>query len=294
MGKRVLFRSRWLPWLLLAPQVAVITIFFFWPAAEAMLQSFQLQDPFGLHNQWVGLQNFRTLLADPDYLRSFGATAEFAVLVTFSGLAIALLLAVYADHVVRGATFYKTILIVPYAVAPVVAGVMWVFMFSPSIGILTYALESLGIRFNYLLSSGDAMALIVIASVWKQVSYNFLFFLAGLQAIPRSLVEAAAIDGAGAWRRFWNVKFPLLAPTTFFLLVINMVYAFFDTFAIIDATTQGGPGQSTMILVYKVYNDGFKNSDIGGSAAQSVILMAIVIALTVVQFRFIERRVQYE
>lgn len=294
MGKRVLFRSRWLPWLLLAPQVAVIVVFFFWPAAEMMLQSVQLQDPFGLHTQWVGLQNFRTLLADPDYRRSFGITAEFAILVTFSGLAIALLLAVYADRAVRGAFIYKTILIVPYAVAPVVAGVLWVFMFSPSIGILTYALEQIGINFNYLLSSGDAVALIVIASVWKQVSYNFLFFLAGLQAIPRSLVEAAAIDGAGAWRRFWNVKFPLLSPTTFFLLVINMVYAFFDTFAIVDATTQGGPGQETMILVYKVYNDGFKNSDIGGSAAQSVILTAIVIALTVVQFRFIERRVQYQ
>jgi sn-glycerol 3-phosphate transport system permease protein len=294
MGKRVLFRSRWLPWLLLAPQVAVIVVFFFWPAVEAMVQSFQLQDPFGLHTEWVGLQNFQTLLTDPHYLHSFRITAVFASLVTFSGLAIALLLAVYADRVVRGATVYKTILIVPYAVAPVVAGVLWVFMFSPSIGILTYALAKIGIHFNYLLDSGDAMALIVIASVWKQVSYNFLFFLAGLQAIPRSLIEAAAIDGAGAWRRFWNVKFPLLSPTTFFLLVINMVYAFFDTFAIVDATTQGGPGQDTMILVYKVYNDGFKNSDIGGSAAQSVILMAIVIALTVVQFRFIERKVQYQ
>ncbi|TAN13584.1 MAG: sn-glycerol-3-phosphate ABC transporter permease UgpA [Burkholderiaceae bacterium] len=294
MGKRVLFRSRWLPWLLLAPQVAVIVVFFFWPAVEAMVQSFQLQDPFGLHTEWVGLQNFQTLLTDPHYLHSFRITAVFASMVTFSGLAIALLLAVYADRVVRGATVYKTILIVPYAVAPVVAGVLWVFMFSPSIGILTYALARIGIHFNYLLDSGDAMALIVIASVWKQVSYNFLFFLAGLQAIPRSLIEAAAIDGAGAWRRFWNVKFPLLSPTTFFLLVINMVYAFFDTFAIVDATTQGGPGQDTMILVYKVYNDGFKNSDIGGSAAQSVILMAIVIALTVVQFRFIERKVQYQ
>lgn len=294
MEKRVLFRSRWLPWALLVPQVAVIAIFFFWPAIEALLQSLQLQDAFGLHTQWVGLENFRTLLADPRYLRSFRVTAEFAALVTFFGLAIALLLAVFADRVVRGAMAYKTILIVPYAVAPVVSGVLWVFMFSPSIGVLTYALAHIGVRFNYLLDSGDALALIVIASIWKQVSYNFLFFLAGLQAIPRSLIEAAAIDGAGEWRRFWNVKFPLLSPTTFFLLVINMVYAFFDTFAIIDATTQGGPGQSTMILVYKVYNDGFKNSDIGGSAAQSVILMAIVIALTVVQFRFIERRVQYQ
>ena len=292
--KRVLFRSRWLPWLLLAPQAVVIAVFFFWPAIEAMVQSFQLQDPFGLHTQWVGLQNFATLLADPHYLHSARVTAVFATLVTFFGLSIALLLAVYADRVVRGATVYRTILIVPYAVAPVVSGVMWIFMFSPSIGILSYALDKVGIHFNYLLSGGDAMALIVIAAVWKQVSYNFLFFLAGLQAIPKSLIEAAAIDGAGAWRRFWTVKFPLLSPTTFFLLVINVVYAFFDTFAIIDATTQGGPGQDTMILVYKVYNDGFKNSDIGGSAAQSVILMAIVIALTVVQFRFVERKVQYQ
>ena len=294
MEKRVLFRSAWLPWLLLAPQVAVIAVFFFWPAAQALLQSFQLQDAFGLHTQWVGLDNFRTLFADSGYLRSFRITALFAALVTVSGLALALMLAVFADRIVRGALAYKTILIVPYAVAPVVAGVLWLFMFSPSIGVLAFAMYRLGLHWNYLLDTGDAIALIVIASVWKQISYNFLFFLAGLQAIPKSLIEAAAIDGAGPWRRFLSVQFPLLSPTTFFLLVINMVYAFFDTFAIIDATTQGGPGQDTMVLVYKVYNDGFLNNDLGGSAAQSVVLMVIVIALTVIQFRFIERRVQYQ
>ena len=191
------------------------------------------------------------------------------------------------------ALLYKTFMIVPYAVAPAVAGVLWLFMFSPTLGVVAYALAGFGIDWNYLLNSDHAIALIVMAAVWKQISYNFLFFLAGLQSIPKSLIEAAAIDGAGPWRRFWTIQFPLLSPTAFFLLVINVVYAFFDTFSIVDATTQGGPGQDTMILVYKVYNDGFKNGDLGGSAAQSVILMAIVIALTVVQFRYVEKKVNY-
>jgi len=291
--KRVLFRSRWLPWLLLAPQAAVIGVFFYWPAAQALVQSFQLQDAFGLSVSWVGLDNFRTLFADSGYLASFRITAFFSLAVAVSGIAISLALAVFADRIVRSALFYKTFLIVPYAVAPAVAGVLWLFMFSPTLGVVAWALGQAGIGWNPLLDSGDAVALIVMAAVWKQISYNFLFFLAGLQSIPKSLVEAAAIDGAGAWRRFWTVQFPLLSPTTFFLLVINVVYAFFDTFAIIDATTQGGPGQDTMILVYKVFNDGVKNGDLGGSAAQSVVLMAIVIALTVVQFRWVEKKVQY-
>ncbi len=291
--KRVLFRSPWLPWLLLAPQAAVIGVFFYWPAAQALVQSFQLQDAFGLSVSWVGFDNFRTLFADPAYLGSFRITAFFSLAVAVSGIAISLALAVFADRIVRGALFYKTFLIVPYAVAAAVAGVLWLFMFSPTLGVVSWALGRIGIAWNPLLDSGDAVALIVMAAVWKQISYNFLFFLAGLQSIPKSLIEAAAIDGAGPLRRFWSVQFPLLSPTTFFLLVINVVYAFFDTFAIIDATTQGGPGQDTMILVYKVYNDGFKNGDLGGSAAQSVILMAIVIALTVVQFRWVEKKVQY-
>ena len=293
MEKRVLFKSTWLPWVLLAPQLLVIAVFFFRPAGQAMLQSFQLQDSFGMSTEWVGLDNFRTLFADAGYLESFKITALFSVLVAALGIGVSLVLAVFADRIIRGAVVYKTFLIVPYAVAPAVAGVLWLFMFSPTLGVVSYALARLGIDWNYLLNSNHAVALIVMAAVWNQISYNFLFFLAGLQSIPKSLIEAAAIDGAGPVRRFWTIQLPLLSPTTFFLLVINVVYAFFNTFGIIDATTQGGPGQDTMILVYKVYNDGFKNGDLGGSAAQSVVLMAIVIALTVVQFRYIEKKVQY-
>jgi len=293
MEKRVLFRSPWLPWVLLAPQVAVIGLFFFWPAGQALLQSFQVQDAFGMSTEWVGLDNFKALLADEAYLGSFKVTALFSLLVAGLGILISLALAVFADRIVRGAMVYKTFLIVPYAVAPAVAGSRCGSCRRARRRVVAYALARLGVDWNYLLDSGHALTLIVMAAVWKQISYNFLFFLAGLQAIPKSLIEAAAIDGAGPWRRFWSIQFPLLSPTTFFLLVINMVYAFFDTFSIIDATTQGGPGQDTMILVYKVYNDGFKNGDLGGSAAQSVILMAIVIALTVVQFRYVEKKVQY-
>jgi sn-glycerol 3-phosphate transport system permease protein len=291
--KRVVFRSWWLPWVLLAPQVAVISIFFFWPAAQALLQSVQQSDAFGSSVEWVGLENFRNLWNDDTYLASFKTTAVFSVLVAVIGIGLSLLLAVFADRVVKGATFYKTLLIWPYAVAPAVAGVLWLFMFAPSIGIVSYALRAAGVDWNHLLDSTHAMTLIVMAAVWKQISYNFLFFLAGLQSIPKSLIEAAAIDGARPWRRFWTIQFPLLSPTTFFLLVINVVYAFFDTFAIVDAATQGGPGKDTAILVYKVYYDGFKAMDLGGSAAQSVVLMVIVIALTVVQFRFVEKKVTY-
>ena len=291
--KRVVFRSVWLPWALLTPQVAVIAVFFFWPAAQTMLQSLQQSDAFGTSVQWVGLENFRNLFADETYLASFYTTAVFSLLVASPGLLLSLTLAAFADRVVRGAGFYRTLLIWPYAVAPAVAGVLWLFMFAPSIGIVSYALEHLGFEWNHLLNSRHAMALIVMAAVWKQISYNFLFFLAGLQSIPKSLIEAAAIDGARPWRRFWTIQFPLLSPTAFFLLVINVVYAFFDTFAIVDAATRGGPGKATSILVYKLYFDGFKALDLGGSAAQSAVLMAIVIALTVVQFRFVEKRVNY-
>lgn len=270
--KRVRFKNAWLPWFLLAPQLIVITVFFFWPAGQALVQSLQQQDAFGTSAEWIGLENFRRLWADESYLASFKTTAVFSVLVAALGLAIALTLAVFADRVVKGAAFYKTLLIWPYAVAPAVAGVLWLFMFAPSIGIVSYGLHMLGIEWNSLLNSGDAMTLIVVAAVWKQISYNFLFFLAGLQSVPKSMIEAAAIDGARPWRRFWTIIFPLLSPVTFFLLVINIVYAFFDTFAIVDAATQGGPGKDTAILVYKVYYDGFKAMDLGGSAAQSVVL----------------------
>jgi len=293
MEKRVVFRSAWLPYALLAPQIAVTLVFFFWPAVQAIWFSFQLQDAFGLRTEFVGLRNFVALFTDPHYLASFRTTAVFSVAVAVFGIAISLLLAAMADRVVRGALAYRTLLIWPYAVAPAVAGVLWAFIFAPSVGIVTYVLRRWGIDWNWILRGDQAMLLVVIASVWKQISYNFLFFLAGLQSIPRSLVEAAAIDGAGPARRFWTVVFPLLSPTTFFLLVVNIVYAFFDTFGVIDATTQGGPAQDTQILVYKVYYDGVKAADLGGSSAQSVILMAIVIALTVLQFRYVERRVQY-
>ena len=291
--KRVVFRSRWLPWALLAPQGLVIAVFFFWPAGQALVQSFQQSDAFGTSVEWVGLENFRNLFNDPTYLASFWTTAVFSVLVASIGIGVSLFLAVFADRVIKGSGFYRTLLIWPYAVAPAVAGVLWMFMFAPSVGILSYALEQLGVQWNFLLNGTQAMTLIVTAAVWKQLSYNFLFFLAGLQAIPKSLLEAAAIDGAQPWRRFWTIQFPLLSPITFFLLVINIVYAFFDTFAIVDATTEGGPGKDTAILVYKVYYDGFKAMDLGGSAAQSVVLMIIVVALTVIQFRFIEKRVTY-
>jgi sn-glycerol 3-phosphate transport system permease protein len=249
MEKRVLFRSAWLPWLLLAPQLIVISVFFFWPAAQALLQSFQLQDAFGLSREWVGLDNFRNLFNDEAYLESFKTTAFFSVMVAVLGISLSLVLAVFADRIIKGALAYKTLLILPYAVAPAVAGVLWIFMFSPTLGVVAYALSGIGIDWNHLLNSSHAMSLIIMAAVWKQISYNFLFFLAGLQSIPKSLIEAAAIDGARPWRRFWSIQFPLLSPTTFFLLVINIVYAFFDTFAIVDASTQGGPGRDTLILV---------------------------------------------
>jgi sn-glycerol 3-phosphate transport system permease protein len=292
--KRVVFRSGWLPWALLAPQAIVIAVFFFWPAAQALLQSLQQSDAFGTSVEWVGLENFRNLWNDETYLASFQTTAVFSVLVAVLGLVLSLTLAVFADRVVTGSGFYRTLLIWPYAVAPAVAGVLWLFMFSPGMGIVSYLLASAGFEWNHLLNGRHAMALIVMAAVWKQISYNFLFFVAGLQSIPKSLIEAAAIDGARPWRRFWTMQLPLLSPTTFFLLVINIVYAFFDTFAIVDAATRGGPGKDTSILVYKVYYDGFKAMDLGGSAAQSVVLMVIVVALTVVQFRFVEKKVQYQ
>lgn len=293
MEKRVLFKSAWLPWALIAPQMVVILVFFFWPAGQALYQSLLLEDAFGSSSEFVGMENFNRLFSDPSYIESFQVTALFSALVAVLGLAIALVLAVMANRVVRGASIYKTLLIWPYAVAPVVAGVLWLMMFASPYGVIAYALREMGFEWNHLLNSNHALSLIVMAAVWKQISYNFLFFLAGLQSIPHSLIEAATIDGASPWKRFWSIVFPLLSPTTFFLLVINVVYAFFDTFAIVDAATQGGPGKDTSILVYKVYYDGFKALDINGSAAQSVVLMVIVIALTVVQFKFVEKKVNY-
>ena len=291
--KRTLFSSRWLPYALVAPQIVVTLIFFFLPAGQMVYQSVHIQDAFGGNLQFVGLENFNDLFHDSLYLASFKVTAVFSVAVAVLGLAISLVLAVFADRVIRGAGLYKTLLIWPYAVAPAIAGVLWMFLFNPTLGVVAYWLRQRGVDWNYLLYDGQALLMVIIAAVWKQVSYNFLFFLAGLQSIPKSLIEAAAIDGAGPLKRFVTIVFPLLSPTTFFLLVVNIVYAFFETFGIIDAATNGGPGQATEILVYKVYKDGFKALDLGGSAAQSAILMFIVITLTVVQFRYVERKVQY-
>jgi sn-glycerol 3-phosphate transport system permease protein len=293
MEKRAIFGGKALPYVLLGPQLLVTLVFFYWPASQAVWQSFLLQDAFGLRTDFVWTENYRDLFAQGDYYRAMGTTAIFAIVVTLLSLSIALLLAVQADKTIKGAGIYKTLLIWPYAVAPAVAGVLWLFMFQPSLGVVAQELRLLGIDWNPLLNGNHAMILVVMASTWKQISYNFLFFLAGLQSIPRSVIEAAAIDGARPIRRFWTIVFPLLSPTAFFLLVVNIVYVFFDTFGIIDAMTGGGPSKATETLVYKVYQDGRLGGDLGGSAAQSVILMFIVIVLTAIQFRYIERRVNY-
>ncbi len=293
MQKRVTFRNPWLPYLLLAPQVIITFIFFIWPASQALFQSLLVEDPFGLRSEFVWFQNFEELFSDPLYMDSMVITAVFSISTSFLALSSGLLFAVLADRVIKGATIYRGALLWPYAVAPAVAGVLWLFLFSPANGILALWLRAMGYEWNHVLVGGEAMLLVVIAAAWKQIAYNFLFFLAGLQMIPKSVIEAAAIDGAGPVKRFWTIIFPLLSPTTFFLLVVNVVYAFFDTFGIIHAVTSGGPAGATNILVYKVYADGFIGLDLGGSAAQSVVLMVIVVTLTVVQFRYLERRVQY-
>jgi sn-glycerol 3-phosphate transport system permease protein len=293
MNRRVVFPNKLLPYLLLAPQIAITLVFFFWPAFQAVRQSLYRDDPFGFSSRFVGLDNFELVLSDPNYINSLQFTVVFSLSVAVAALLAALLLAVMADRVVAGKGIYRTLLIWPYAVAPAIAGMLWLFLFSPAMGTLSVMLHDLGYDWNPLLNGDQAMAMVVGAAAWKQISYNFLFFLAGLQAIPKSLIEAAAIDGAGPARRFWTIVFPLLSPTTFFLLVVNTVYAFFDTFGIIHAVTGGGPGKSTETLVYKVYNDGFVNLNLGASSAQSVILMVIVIALTVIQFKYVERRVHY-
>ena len=303
MEKRVTFKGFWLPLLLVAPQIVITAVFFFYPAGQAIWQSLFIPDPFGLSMQWVGLGNFEYLLGDPFYRASFVTTAVFylaltsallaAVLVTVVSMGVALYLAVLADRLIKGSGTYRTLLIWPYAVAPAVAGVLWLFMFNTRVGVVTWYLGLLGYDWNHVLNEGEAMGLVVVASAWGRISYNFLFFLAGLQAIPKSVIEAAAIDGARFWTRFRTIVFPLLSPTTFFLLVVNIIYAFFETFGVIHTITSGGPQQATTILVYKVYSDGFVGQDLGSSAAQSVILLLIVSVLTVVQFKYIERRVHY-
>ncbi|GHD99366.1 glycerol-3-phosphate transporter permease [Defluviimonas sp. 20V17] len=291
--KRIFFRNKILPYLLIAPQMVVTIIFFLWPAGEAVLQSFQREDAFGLHTTWVGLANYRALFQDPDYIHSLQVTVVFTIGVTAVALIVALLLALAVDRTIKAGPAYTTLLVWPYAVAPAVVGVLWWFLFNPTIGLMPYLLSLVGYHWNHALKGDDAMILVIISAAWPQVSYNFLFFVAGLQSIPGSMREAAAIDGAGPVKRFFTITLPLLSPTTFFLVVVNFVYAMFATFPVIDATTQGGPAGATNILVFKVYQDGFVGLNLGSSAAQSVVLLAIVIALTVIQFRFIERRVEY-
>ncbi len=293
MEKRVTFDNKMLPYLLVAPQIIITLVFFFWPSGQAIWQSLLIEDAFGGNTKFVWFDNFIYLFHDEGYYASARLTLVFSFLVAAIGLGFSLLLAVMADRIIRGAQLYKTFLVWPYAVAPAVAGVLWGFLFNPSIGVVAWMLKGIGIDFNYVSNGNQALLLVVIAAVWNQVSYNFLFFLAGLQSIPKSLIEAAAIDGAGPGRRFWDIVFPLLSPTGFFLLVVNIIYAFFGTFGVVDALTKGGPGRSTEILVFKVYNDGFRGQDLGGSSAQSVILMIVVVLLTFVQFRFIERKVHY-
>ena len=291
--KRTIFSNKLLPYLLLAPQLVITLVFFIWPALQAIKSSFEREDPFGFRTTFIWFENYRRILGDPSYINSLEKTAIFAISVTMLSMGLSLLLAVCVNRVMRSGRIYTTLLVWPYAVAPVVVGILWWFMFNPSIGLIPYILRGFGISWNHRVDGSQAMLLVIMAAAWKQVSYNFLFFLAGLQSVPNSLVEAAAIDGAGPFKRFWTIVFPLLSPTTFFLLIININYAMFDTFGIIDATTGGGPAQATNILVYKVYADGFLGLNIGSSSAQSVILMLIVIVLTIVQFRYVERRVQY-
>ena len=290
---RVVFPHKWLPYLLLTPQIAITLVFFYWPASQALYQATRREDAFGLNTRFVGLDNFRAIFNDPNYLHSAWVTVVFGVSTALLAMSVALLLASAAEKVVRGKGFYRTLLIWPYAVAPAVAGLLWLFMFSPTMGTFAYMLRATGYNWDPLLNGGQAMVMVVVAAAWKQISYNFLFFVAALQSVPKSLIEAAAIDGARGAKRFWTISFPLIAPTTFFLLVVNTVYAFFDTFGIIDAVTSGGPARATETLVYKVYNDGYVNLRLGSSAAQSVILMGLVIVLTAVQFRYVEKKVHY-
>ncbi|MBS0896949.1 sn-glycerol-3-phosphate ABC transporter permease UgpA [Pantoea dispersa] len=293
-SSRPVFRARLLPYLLVAPQLAITAIFFLWPAGEALWYSLQSIDPFGISSTFVGLDNFRRLFSDDYYLDSFWTTLVFSALVTVCGMTFSLLLAALVDYVIRLKKLYQTLLLLPYAVAPVVAAVLWMFLFNPGLGLFSHLLNQFGYNWNYAQNSGQAMFLIVLASIWQQMSYNFLFFFAALQSIPRSLVEAAAIDGAGPVRRFFNLSLPLITPVSFFLLVVNLVYAFFDTFPVIDAATGGGPVQATTTLIYKIYREGFTGLDLSSSAAQSVVLMLLVIGLTILQFRFVERKVQYQ
>lgn len=293
MQKKVFFKTRTMPYLFLLPQVLVTLLFFVWPALQAFKQSFFLEDSFGLHRHFAGLLNFKELLHSPDYLHSLSMTIIFSLLVTLVAMSGGLFFAVLANRVLVGRKLYQLLLLWPYAVAPAIAGILMRFLFNPAVGVLPYWLSAWGIHWNYLIYPKQALFLVIIAAAWQQLSYNFIFYLANLQNVPSSLMEAALLDGASSWQRFWHIVFPLLSPTTFFLFIINLLYAFFDTFAIIQIVTQGGPANATQTLVYKVYQDGFMGLDFPSSAAQSVILMVIITVLTMFQFRYLERRVHY-
>ncbi len=293
MEKRVVFNNKVLPYFLVAPQIIITLVFFIWPASQALYQSVLQEDPFGLSSSFVGLSNFIDIFSDEIYLHSIGVTMIFSFSVAAIAMSVSLFLAAMANRVIRAATTYKTLIIWPYAVAPVVSAVLWYFLFNPTVGMISFLLKGIGYEWDHSLNGNQAMILVIVAAAWREISYNFLFFLAGLQAIPQSFIEAAAIDGASPIKRFWTITFPLLSPTVFFLIVMNIVYAFFDTFGVIHAITEGGPSQATNIMVYKVYHDGFLGLDLGSSAAQSVVLMIFVIALKVIQFRYIERKVHY-
>ncbi len=290
MERRTLFDGWVLPLLLVLPQLLISFVFFYWPAGQAVYSSLTTEDPFGLGSVFVGLANFADLFSDARYIAAILRTLFFCAAVTVLSMSVALLLAVFADREIRGRAIYRTLLIWPYAVAPVMSAMLWLFILNPQVGLLGRWLNAHGISWDYNINGGQALLMVILASSWKQVSYNFIFFLAGLQSIPRAVTEAARMDGARGWRRFRTITFPLLAPTTFFLIVVNLTYAAFDTFGTIWALTQGGPAQATETLVVKVYRDGVVNLDLGSSSAQSVVLMAGVILLTVIQFRFIGRR----
>jgi sn-glycerol 3-phosphate transport system permease protein len=292
--KRTVFRNRWLPYALVAPQLAVTIAFFFWPAFDSLRLSLYRASPFGDRLIFIGLGNFQRLLADPAYFRSVATSFVFSALVTLVGLAVALLLASLANAKIRGLAIYRTLLLWPYGIAPAVAGVIWMFVFHPSFGVLPYLLSFVtAYQFNWFLKGWVALVLIVVAAIWKQFGYNLAFYLAGLQAIPGSVLEAASVDGAGPIRRFFAITFPLLSPITFFLFTLNTTFSFFDTFGLVHAVTQGGPGDATSILVFRAWKDGFEGLQLGYSAAQSVILMLLVVALTAAQFRFAEKKVTY-
>jgi sn-glycerol 3-phosphate transport system permease protein len=294
MIKRAHFSNRVLPYLLIIPQVLVTLTFFYWPALQGLLQSVMRSDPFGLHNRFIWFDNFIALFRDPLYIKSIGITLFFSASVAALSISLGLLIATMANRALHGKALIRTLLIWPYAVAPAISGILWLFLLHPSYGVVSLAIKRwFGIDWNPVLKGSDALAMVIMASAWKEVSYNFVFFMAGLQAVPRSLIEAAAMDGAGPFRRFWAITLPLLTPTLFFVTVMNLIYAFFETFGVIHTVTQGGPGGATNILVYKVYQDGFIGLNLGSSAAQSIVLMSIIILITALQFKYVERKVHY-